>query len=119
MNFYKLLELRVTNLRKQGHWVIVCGDINISHRKIDHCDPQCDDFDETPSRQWMSHFVNEPYIENGSKSQDDPLYLCPLGTHCDPHRFVDAFRHLNPQRESAFTCWNTKLGCRERNYGTR
>ena len=32
---------------------------------------------------------------------------------------LDAFRKFHPEREKAFTCWNTKLGCRKTNYGTR
>ncbi|CAN0540869.1 unnamed protein product, partial [Ectocarpus sp. 12 AP-2014] len=32
---------------------------------------------------------------------------------------VDCFRHLHPDRKSAFTCWNTQTGARDNNYGTR
>ena len=39
LQFYKLLEIRVDNLRKAGYLVIIVGDINTSHHKIDHCDP--------------------------------------------------------------------------------
>lgn len=35
------------------------------------------------------------------------------------HRLVDCFRRLHPERKKAFTCWNTKTGARENNYGTR
>ena len=34
-------------------------------------------------------------------------------------QFVDGLRHLHPAREKAFTCWNTKMNCRENNFGTR
>lgn len=34
-------------------------------------------------------------------------------------RVVDCFRRLHPARKDAFTCWNTKTGARENNYGTR
>lgn len=33
--------------------------------------------------------------------------------------FVDSFRHFHPSRQHAFTCWNTRLNCRETNFGTR
>lgn len=33
--------------------------------------------------------------------------------------FVDSFRMLHPDKQSAFTCWNTRLNARENNYGTR
>ena len=39
LQFYKLLEIRADNLRKAGYVVIILGDINTSHHKIDHCDP--------------------------------------------------------------------------------
>ena len=39
LQFYKLLEIRADNLRKAGYLVIIVGDINTSHHKIDHCDP--------------------------------------------------------------------------------
>lgn len=39
LQFYKLLEIRAHNLRKAGYLVIILGDINCSHHKIDHCDP--------------------------------------------------------------------------------
>lgn len=32
---------------------------------------------------------------------------------------VDAFRHFNPDKKEAYTCWNTKTGARLTNYGTR
>ena len=39
MKFNKLLELRATALINSGHYVIIVGDINISHKPIDHCEP--------------------------------------------------------------------------------
>lgn len=32
---------------------------------------------------------------------------------------VDAFRLKHPHRRNAFTCWNTKIGARQTNFGTR
>ncbi|CAN0009212.1 unnamed protein product, partial [Hapterophycus canaliculatus] len=34
-------------------------------------------------------------------------------------RLVDCFRRLHPDRQGAYTCWNTQTGARENNYGTR
>ena len=39
MKFNKLLELRANALIAAGFFVIVLGDLNISHKRIDHCDP--------------------------------------------------------------------------------
>lgn len=32
---------------------------------------------------------------------------------------IDAFRLIYPDRKNAYTCWNTKIGARQTNYGTR
>lgn len=80
---------------EQGYQVIVLGDLNVSHRLIDHCEPEdVTNFSKTPPRQWLDGFLS------GGK-------------------FVDAFRHLYPTKEKSFTCWNTKLNARVNNYGTR
>ena len=34
-------------------------------------------------------------------------------------KLIDAFRHFHPNQESAFTCWCTKTGARQTNYGQR
>ena len=39
MKFNKLLELRANALTEAGFYVIILGDINISHKPIDHCAP--------------------------------------------------------------------------------
>ena len=39
MKFYKLLEMRADALLRAGHSVIIVGDVNTSHKQIDHCDP--------------------------------------------------------------------------------
>ena len=39
MKFYKLLEMRAEALLGAGHSVIIVGDVNTSHKQIDHCDP--------------------------------------------------------------------------------
>ena len=164
LQFYKLLEIRVDNLRKAGYLVIIVGDINTSHHKIDHCDPYevliyylciyyillnkyiliiltiksiglkfsfLQEFYENPSRQWMSHFLQQSE-ENAEvskletkkcKEADDlsedwkisRLETCTI----NGHQFIDSFRLIHPNRKEAFTCWNTEMKCRENNYGTR
>ena len=39
LRFYKLLEMRACNLVAAGHRVVVVGDVNTSHTRMDHCDP--------------------------------------------------------------------------------
>nr|XP_037281212.1 DNA-(apurinic or apyrimidinic site) endonuclease 2-like [Rhipicephalus microplus] len=111
LDFYNLLELRAKALLEEGVEVIILGDLNTSHCKIDHCDPSEDeDFYTNPGRQWLSKFLlcgdgpNAPEATAGE-----------LEKPC----FHDTFRALHPTTEKAFTCWNTRLGARQTNYGTR
>ena len=89
------------------------------------------EFYENPSRQWMSHFLQQSE-ENAEvskletkkcKEADDlsedwkisRLETCTI----NGHQFIDSFRLIHPNRQEAFTCWNTEMKCRENNYGTR
>ena len=59
-------------------------------------------------------------IEKQENDDDDDLSEWKARTVNLPGaQFIDAFRHLHPDRKEAFTCWNTKLNCRSTNYGTR
>ena len=42
IDFYRMLRDRASVLRRSGSHVIIVGDLNTSHRKIDHCDPEED-----------------------------------------------------------------------------
>ncbi|XP_064473826.1 DNA-(apurinic or apyrimidinic site) endonuclease 2-like [Ornithodoros turicata] len=107
LDFYKLLELRARALLRDGYHVVVLGDLNTSHRKIDHCDPACDEeFNANPGRQWLNDFL-APSKERTGEDETTGAGFC------------DTFRHVNPTRENAFTCWNTRLSARQTNYGTR
>lgn len=102
LDFYKLLKFRVDEILKLAdHHVMIVGDLNCSHRRIDHCDPDEDpEFDQNESRLWLTEFLwNSESNPNG--------------------RFVDVFRQLYPMEKNAFTCWNTKISARQTNYGTR
>merc|ERR1719220_1270786 len=78
----------------------------------------------------MDHFLYVPSLDTKAKSckviekhendDDDDLSEWKARTVNLPGaQFIDAFRHLHPDRKEAFTCWNTKLNCRSTNYGTR
>ncbi|CAG8749094.1 5004_t:CDS:2 [Racocetra persica] len=86
MNFYKVLQARVEALLRVGRQVIVLGDMNVTHKEIDHCDPQrsireheLESFDDHPARKWFDGFV----APNG------PM--------------VDLFRKFHPDEEGMYT----------------
>uniref|UniRef100_A0A3P9HFW6 DNA-(apurinic or apyrimidinic site) endonuclease n=1 Tax=Oryzias latipes TaxID=8090 RepID=A0A3P9HFW6_ORYLA len=114
LQFYKLLQHRAEAVLKAGSHVIVLGDVNTSHRPIDHCDPcETNEFEENPGRKWLNEFLH-----NGSPEDvldEDPKQAPELNSG----RFVDTFRLFHPTRINAFTCWSTLTGARQTNYGTR
>ena len=90
------------------------------------------EFYESPSRNWMSHFLEEgkenQEVNDNSKQEiddhDEEISNNWRLKHISPteiwnHQFIDSFRKLHPDRKEAFTCWNTEKNCRENNYGTR
>ncbi|XP_006625457.3 DNA-(apurinic or apyrimidinic site) endonuclease 2 [Lepisosteus oculatus] len=123
LRFYQLLQIRAEAILGAGGHVIVLGDVNTSHRPIDHCDPDdVDDFDENPGRKWLDHFLAGRNPEEGKAGEEGE------GAGTDSRdaaggtrggRFVDTFRHFHPARSHAFTCWSTVTGARRTNYGTR
>jgi len=127
LKFYKALDIRANTLAEEGNHVIVLGDVNTSHRELDHCDPY-DEFYDHPGRRFLNHFL---HVDNESSSQeckDSIQKSCetsiPDGWQCErvnikQNQFHDAFRIIHGSRSQAFTCWNTKMNCRSTNYGTR
>ncbi|KAJ8359428.1 hypothetical protein SKAU_G00159530 [Synaphobranchus kaupii] len=123
LQFYRMLQNRAEALLGAGSHVIVLGDVNTSHRPIDHCDPDdLESFEDNPGRKWLNNFLfgkaegegferEEGDREAGTESQE------PGG--CTGGKFVDTFRHFHPTRPNAFTCWSTLTGARQTNYGTR
>ncbi|KAK5864072.1 hypothetical protein PBY51_001046 [Eleginops maclovinus] len=121
LQFYKLLQSRAETILKDGSHVIVLGDVNTSHRQIDHCDPSdIEDFGENPGRKWLNGFLHSgrPTEETNEEQTNEEFEV----TSSDPvhgGKFVDTFRYFHPTRTSAFTCWSTMTGARQTNYGTR
>ncbi|XP_050027464.1 DNA-(apurinic or apyrimidinic site) endonuclease 2-like [Dermacentor andersoni] len=111
LDFYNLLELRAKALLENGMEVVIMGDLNTSHCKIDHCDPSEDEeFYSNPGRQWLNELLLTREGPGGPEAiKGEPEKPC----------FHDTFRALHPTTEKAFTCWNTRLGARQTNYGTR
>uniref|UniRef100_A0A3Q0RR56 DNA-(apurinic or apyrimidinic site) endonuclease n=1 Tax=Amphilophus citrinellus TaxID=61819 RepID=A0A3Q0RR56_AMPCI len=119
LQFYKLLQSRAEAVLKNGSHVIVLGDINTSHRQIDHCDPsEIDDFVENPGRKWLNGFLHSDEKEEGSDEEEHDEE-CEVTDPLHSGKFVDTFRFFHPTRISAFTCWSTLTGARQTNYGTR
>ncbi|CAG8812579.1 20984_t:CDS:2, partial [Gigaspora margarita] len=92
MNFYQILQARVEALLRAGRQVIVLGDLNVTHKEIDHCDPQrsvkeyeLESFGDHPARKWFDGFV----APNG------PM--------------IDLFREFHPDEKGMYTCWNTLI----------
>ncbi|KAH9398720.1 DNA-(apurinic or apyrimidinic site) lyase 2 [Tyrophagus putrescentiae] len=78
------------------------SNYNTTHQSIDVYDDDQWCYKDSCSRKWLSELL--------SKKQDDSS---------DQFLFFDAFRHLNPNEEKSFTCWNVKLDCRKTNFGSR
>ncbi|XP_002739716.1 DNA-(apurinic or apyrimidinic site) endonuclease 2-like [Saccoglossus kowalevskii] len=126
LRFYSLLQTRCEALLSAGRHVIVVGDMNVSHKAIDHCDAAVN---PTKPRQWMDQFlcklsdmgeiidktseVNHLIGAVGISPEKVSNYSQSTGS------FVDTFRHFHPQQQEAFTCWRTTTGARQLNYGTR
>ncbi|XP_043102012.1 DNA-(apurinic or apyrimidinic site) lyase 2 [Puntigrus tetrazona] len=112
LQFYQLLQCRAEAILSSGSHVIVLGDVNTSHRPIDHCDPDdVDNFEDNPGRKWLDHFLF------GTADEDELADISQKSA--SGGKFVDSFRHFHPKRSNAFTCWSTLTGARQTNYGTR
>ncbi|KAG1681503.1 DNA-(apurinic or apyrimidinic site) lyase 2 [Nymphon striatum] len=144
MRFYELLQIRAEALQESGSHVIIVGDINTSHKVIDHCDPGDDEipnilvkssciyFQEfllNPGRKWLDNFLVELRRETSAPAKHETdNSKCDLyrnysnesnGKEIDSKEFVDTFRYFYPDKLNAFTCWQTLTNARQTNYGTR
>jgi AP endonuclease 2 len=125
MNYHLMLQERVRGLIAAGRDVVVVGDLNVCAAPIDHCDGHLPSnfstFWDYPARAWLRN------------------WLAPRGP------LIDVVRMFWPDRKGMYTCtffsppvclervvdgdglltrlhgpgWNTKIGARETNYGTR
>ncbi|KAH9992710.1 Endonuclease/exonuclease/phosphatase [Russula compacta] len=99
MNYHRMLQERVRGLIAAGREVVVIGDLNVCAAPIDHCDghlpSNASTFWEHQARVWIRD------------------WLAPRGP------LTDVLRMFWPDRKGMYTCWNTKIGARETNYGTR
>uniref|UniRef100_A0A8C5PLV3 DNA-(apurinic or apyrimidinic site) endonuclease n=1 Tax=Leptobrachium leishanense TaxID=445787 RepID=A0A8C5PLV3_9ANUR len=111
LRFYRLLQIRAEAILKSGSHVIILGDVNTSHRQLDHCDPTyLESFEENPGRQWLNQFLGE--LETLQRD-------APESSTSSGGLFLDSFRYFHPTQRNAFTCWCSVSGARQTNYGTR
>lgn len=119
MKFLALLQTRAEALLNSGSHVIVLGDLNLNHRKIDNCDPVLEDWGKTPSRMWMNQFLWEPGRDPGIESIDSTEEFIGTTPSVKGGLFLDTFRHIYPDQTDAYSNWCTLTSARETNYGRR
>ncbi|XP_060081364.1 DNA-(apurinic or apyrimidinic site) endonuclease 2-like isoform X1 [Ylistrum balloti] len=119
MRFLALLQTRAEALLQSGSHVIVLGDINLNHKKIDNCDPDLENWGKAPSRMWMNQFLWEPGRDPDIDPVDDTAEFLGTTSTVKGGLFVDTFRHLYPNKTDAYSNWCTLTSARETNYGRR
>lgn len=96
LDFYKNFLKLILKLKKNGERIIFCGDINTAHKAIDLANPEANKENTgflPIERVWI-----DKVIENG---------------------FVDIYRKFYPTKTGAYTYWDQKMRCRDRNVGWR
>jgi exodeoxyribonuclease III len=96
LDFYDSFLKHVEKLRKEGHTIIFCGDINTAHEEIDLARPKENEHNTgflPEERAWIEEVVN--------------------------HGYIDTYRHLNPTQEGSYSYWDLKTRARDRNVGWR
>lgn len=120
LKFYHLIQIRIEEIlrffnfyiiykyinkfysRDNSNHVLILGDFNVFYESIDvYCEEDFQATVKTHSRQWLFELLNKSF-----------------GTLSD-RKLYDTFRYLHPTAKNEFTCWNTFIGGRETNYGSR
>ncbi|MDQ7010208.1 MAG: exodeoxyribonuclease III [Mariprofundaceae bacterium] len=85
----------IRSMKQSGREIILCGDINIAHRKID-------------LKNWRGNQKNSGFLPEERAWMDEML----------ASGFVDVFRALYPEKE-AYTWWSNRGRAREKDVGWR
>lgn len=96
LDFYDAFLKYTQNLRKKGHSIVFCGDVNTAHEAIDLARPKANEKNTgflPIERAWMDEVVSAGYI--------------------------DTYRHFNPNKAESYTYWDTITKARDRNVGWR
>jgi len=95
MSFLERFLPFIKRLKTHGRDIILCGDVNIAHQKID-------------LKNWRGNQKNSGFLPEERAWMDDFLAA----------GFVDVFRALYPERE-AYTWWSNRGRAREKDVGWR
>lgn len=97
LDYCQALLDRCNEWRSAGKGVVVCGDINISHKEIDLARPKTNK-KTTGFRPEERAFLDKWFDEEG---------------------YVDTYRHFYPDQEEVYSWWSYRAGARPRNVGWR
>jgi exodeoxyribonuclease-3 len=96
LKYYDEFLKYINTLKKKGHEIIFCGDVNTAHTEIDLARPK-ENVENTGflpiERAWIDKVIKAGY--------------------------VDIFRHQHPGEKDLYTYWDMKTYARERNVGWR
>ncbi|MBL7044984.1 MAG: exodeoxyribonuclease III [Parcubacteria group bacterium] len=96
LEFYDAFLEYIDEIKKSGHKIIFCGDVNTAHEEIDLARPKANE-DNTGflpiEREWIDEVMR--------------------------HGYIDTFRHLNPNKKDMYSYWDMKTRARDRNVGWR
>lgn len=95
-DFLDRFAQHLIDLKEQGRELIICGDYNIAHKKID-------------IKNWRGNQKNSGFLPE-ERAWLDKLF--------GPMEFVDAFRQRN-QEEEQYTWWSNRGQAWEKNVGWR
>lgn len=96
LRFYAAFLDYCDALHAQGERLIVCGDVNTAHKKIDLARPRQNEKTSgflPEEREWLDRYLS--------------------------HGFVDAFRALHPDEAGQYSWWSYITNARARNIGWR
>lgn len=96
MQFLKAFKTHVKALLSEGRDLIICGDINIAHQKIDLCN-------------WQSNQNNSGFLPEERRWLDGFLDL----------GLIDAYRYCVGPEHVAYSWWSLRTNARARNVGWR
>ncbi|NQV88648.1 MAG: exodeoxyribonuclease III [Parcubacteria group bacterium] len=96
LKYYDHFLAFIDKLHKSGKKIVFCGDVNTAHEEIDLARPKENEKNTgflPVERAWLNKVVS--------------------------HKYVDVFRHFNPDKKDAYTYWDMKTFARDRNVGWR
>lgn len=96
MRYYAAFLKYINKLKKSGHEILFCGDVNTAHTEIDLARPKENENNTgflPEERAWIDQVEADGY--------------------------ADVFRHFYPAVKNKYTYWDMKTFARERNVGWR